>query len=385
MKSRLRVGVLFGGQSGEHEVSLASARSVLAEMDTQKYEPIPIGITKEGRWLLGDASQALLGDTTLAGDTSSHDDAHGVAARDLVTVDEGTFPSANPRPSPLASLDVVFPVLHGPYGEDGTVQGLLELADIPYVGAGVLASAVSMDKVVMKDVFIAHHLPVVRHLAFLRRDWDSEPGKIMEQAESTVGYPCFVKPANLGSSVGISKATDRDSLYISIQDAVRYDRKVLVESAVRHAREIECSVLGNDDPIASVLGEIIPSREFYDYEAKYLDETSELLIPAPVPDDVADSTRELAIEVFKAVDCAGMARVDFLLDGVNGDIYVNELNTIPGFTTISMYAKLWEASGISYTTLIDRLIALAIERHQDMGRSAKCYLGKALESDREER
>lgn len=384
MNRRLRVGVLFGGQSSEHEVSLASARSVLAAIDPQKYEPVLIGITKEGRWLLGDASHNLLAEETLTGDPSDDANAHGVTARDLL-VSEHAPSSTTSEPSPLASLDVVFPVLHGPYGEDGTVQGLLELADIPYVGAGVVASAVSMDKVVMKDVFMAHRLPVVRHLAFLRREWENEAEQVVAQVEEGVGYPCFVKPANLGSSVGISKASDREGLIAGIEDAVRYDRKFLIEAAVRQAREIECSVLGNDDPVASVPGEIVASREYYDYEAKYLDGMSELLIPAPLPDDLIERIRGLAIAVFKVVDCAGMARVDFLLDGVNGDLYVNELNTIPGFTAISMYAKLWQASGVSYTTLIDRLIALAIERHQDKSRSSKRYLGRALGSNRDER
>ncbi|MCC7353248.1 MAG: D-alanine--D-alanine ligase [Anaerolineae bacterium] len=378
MNKRLRVGVIFGGRSGEHEVSLASARSVMAAMDKNKYEPVPIGITKEGQWLLsGEPMRTLeqavgqrLQQVALA--------AQAFHARELVPVSSNTPSADGGRSAALASLDVAFPVLHGPFGEDGTVQGLLELAGIPYVGAGVVASAVGMDKAVMKDVFKAHGLPIVRHQVILRKAWEAGPARIVHEAEAAFAYPCFVKPACLGSSVGVTKAHDRAELEAGLAEAARYDRKIIIEEGVPHTREIECSVLGNDDPIASVPGEIVPSREFYDYAAKYLDNASRLLIPAPLSPGLAGRVRELAIAAFKAIDGAGMARVDFLLNGASGDLYLNEVNTIPGFTAISMYPKLWEASGISYPELIDRLIALALERHADRARSVATYLGQAL-------
>jgi D-alanine-D-alanine ligase len=378
MSRRLRVGVIFGGRSGEHEVSLASARSVMAAMDKTKYEPIPIGITKEGRWLLAGEPLRVLEEAVKHGPHALTAEARALPSRELISIGDDGSSGAISRPSPLASLDVVFPVLHGPYGEDGTVQGLLELADIPYVGAGVLASAVGMDKAVMKDIFKAHDLPITRHQVILRKTWEADPARVVREAESAFGYPCFIKPACLGSSVGVTKAHDRAELEAGLAEAARYDRKLIVEEAVPHAREIECSVLGNDDPLASVPGEVIPSREFYDYAAKYLDNASQLLIPAPLPSALTARIRALAIAAFKAIDCAGMARVDFLLDGLNGELYLNEVNTIPGFTAISMYPKLWEASGISYPELIDRLIALALERHADRARSATTYLGRAL-------
>ena len=263
------------------------------------------------------------------------------------------------------SLDVVFPVLHGPYGEDGTVQGLLELANVPYVGAGVLASAVGMDKATMKLVFAARGLPICDYEVVLKRDWRRDERSIMNTVATRLGFPVFVKPANLGSSVGISKAKHATELRAAMHLAAEFDRKIVIEAAVPGAREIECAVLGNDEPEASVPGEIIPSREFYDYEAKYIDEGSKLLIPAPLKDAQREEVRTLAIAAYKALDCAGMARVDFLLAGDSGSLYLNELNTIPGFTTISMYSKMWAASGVSYPTLLDRLIALAIERHTE--------------------
>lgn len=272
----------------------------------------------------------------------------------------------------IPQVDVVFPVLHGPYGEDGTIQGLLELADIPYVGAGVLGSALGMDKALMKTVFKAKGLPVVDHLVIKRRDWETNSREVIQRIEKALGYPCFVKPANLGSSVGVSKVHGPAELPAALNLAARYDRKMLAERAV-DAREIECSVLGNDDPIASVPGEIIPCNEFYDYEAKYIAGESELIIPADLPPAVTQQVRHLAIEAFLALDCAGMARVDFLLDKKTDQIYISELNTIPGFTPISMYPKLWEASGIPYPELIDRLIELALERYEDKSRSETSY------------
>ena len=262
-------------------------------------------------------------------------------------------------------LDVIFPVLHGPYGEDGTVQGLLELANVPYVGAGVLGSAVGMDKAVMKMLFVAHGLPIPKYIATTRREWERDSTGLTTRVARDLGYPVFVKPANLGSSVGISKAKNDEELREAMRVAAEFDRKIVIEAAVPKAREIECAVLGNDDPEASVPGEIIPSREFYDYEAKYLDEGSRLLIPAPLTEAQASTVRRLSVEAFRAVDGAGMSRVDFLMDGATGEMFLNEVNTIPGFTTVSMYPKMWEATGLAYPALIDKLIALALERHAE--------------------
>jgi len=369
---RIRVGVLFGGRSGEHEISLISARSVMRVMDPEKYEVVPIGITKEGRWLAsGDPMAALSqGDEGLSRPVALLGDP---ACRGVVSLKELEPHLARAL---LAELDVVFPVLHGPYGEDGTVQGLLDLAGIPYVGAGVAASALGMDKVLFKDVMRAHGIPVVQYIVVKRKEWERDPEGVLDRVEQELEYPVFTKPANLGSSVGVNKCRNRKELARGLTDAAQYDRKLLVEAAVPQAREIEVSVLGNDDPIASVPGEIIPSREFYSYAAKYLDDgerASQLLIPAPLPEEVAERVRELAIRAYLAVDCAGMARVDFLLSRETGELYVSELNTIPGFTAISMYPKLWEASGIPYPELIDRLIGLALERRADLARNRVSY------------
>ncbi len=364
MAKRLRVGVIFGGKSAEHEVSLNSAQNVMRALDKDKYEIVPIGISPEGQWLLrGDPLQALTGGQTsllkLLGSGYQIVD-------DLSTGREVILGS---HAASLPDVDVIFPVLHGPFGEDGTVQGLLELADIPYVGAGVMSSAVGMDKAVMKDLFRSHELPTPRFLAIKRHEWEHAPDQVAEAVAREIGSPCFVKPANMGSSVGVNKAHHAAELAHAMTDAARYDRKILVEYAVPGAREIECSVLGNDDPIASVPGEIVPGHEFYDYEAKYIDESSQLLIPAPLDPALTQRVRDLSIKAFLAFDCAGMARVDFLLSRETGELYVSEVNTIPGFTRISMYPKLWEASGVSYRELIDRLIQLALERHADKHRS----------------
>jgi D-alanine-D-alanine ligase len=371
-RPRLHVGVIFGGRSGEHEVSVASARSILAALDPERYESVPIGITKDGRWIAsGDPMRALA-----SGDESASEPAALLgdpSRRGLLRLQEG---ERAVEAVPLTELDVVFPVLHGPYGEDGTVQGLLDLADIPYVGAGVTGSAMAMDKILFKDVMRAHGLPIVDHVVLKRKDWEAYPDRAMDRVEERLGYPVFTKPANLGSSVGVSKCHDRRELAAGLADAARYDRKLLAETAVEQAREIEVSVLGNDDPIASVPGEIVPSREFYSYAAKYIDEgdaASELRIPAPIPPQTAERVRALAVQAYLAIDCAGMARADFLLSGKTGELYVNELNTIPGFTAISMYPKLWEASGIPYPELVDRLIELALERHADRARSETTY------------
>ncbi|HWK10563.1 MAG TPA: D-alanine--D-alanine ligase family protein [Vicinamibacterales bacterium] len=375
---RLRVGVLYGGRSGEHEVSLASAASVFANLDRKRYEPVPIRIEKDGRWALADKPPA----TMVAGEVIEQ--ARLEAARPLREgrevhfvahpSDENLLSIARPRQkdadNPAAivtglSLDVIFPMLHGPYGEDGTIQGLLELANVPYVGAGVLASAVGMDKAVMKVLFSARGLPVCPYRVVLRHAWERDPDAIGAELEAALRFPMFVKPANLGSSVGISKAKDAASLRGAMALAGSFDRKIVVEAAVADAREIECGVLGNDDPIASVPGEVIPSREFYDYESKYVDEGSRVVIPADLPADTAALVGRMAIDAFTAIDGAGMARVDFLLSSGTGTLYLNEINTIPGFTTISMYAKLWAASGVDYPSLLDRLIALAQERHAE--------------------
>lgn len=365
VKSRkLRVGVLFGGRSGEHEVSLTSARGIMEAMDKNKYEVVPIGITKSGQWLAGpDIHQQLL-------DAAS---GHPLLERDINSPQVGS--SEHTLILPIAEtgpLDVIFPVLHGPFGEDGTVQGFLELAGLPYVGAGVLGSAVGMDKAVCKDIFRAHGLPIVTHRVFLRKQWQSDPESAIQECESAMSYPMFVKPANLGSSVGIHKAKNRSELQAGLTDAARYDRKLIVEQGL-DAREIEVSVLGNDDPIASVPGEIIPSREFYSYAAKYIDNSSKLLIPAPLSPEHTHLIQELAIMTFQAVDCAGLARCDFLLEKATGEVFINEINSMPGFTPISMYPKLWEASGLSYSELIDRLIALALERYEDKQNSQTTF------------
>ncbi len=397
--AKIRVGIIFGGRSGEHEVSLLSAASVLNAIDKTKYEVVPIGITKEGRWLTAEHAEQLLKGTAggdrisrapqthlRAGDPDATPGAAVLASGESVVVPpEPVHREAGwaPFQSDAASLrrasdrainvDVIFPVLHGPFGEDGTIQGLLELADLAYVGAGVLGSAAGMDKDVMKALFRTAGLPIVRHVTVLRSEWESAPKKVDRLVEKKVKYPVFVKPANLGSSVGISKAHDRKELGPAIKEAAKFDRKIVIEEGVggkRHkAREIECAVLGNDEPKASTAGEIVPCKEFYDYDAKYLEEGSELVIPAKLTKPEMKRVQALAVGAFKAVDCSGLARVDFLMEPKSRKLYVNEINTMPGFTAISMYPKLWAATGISYPELIDRLIQLGIERHKDKKRN----------------
>jgi len=366
---KIRVGILFGGRSGEHDVSLQSAASVISALDPAKYEIVPIGITRDGHWRVGSGAAQLPTEVIEGGDPI------------LPSVDP-----TGPKFLPIAlstlktdsgpQVDVVFPVLHGTFGEDGTVQGLLELADIPYVGAGVLASAAGMDKDVMKRLFRDAGLPIVPWELVIRSEWESHPGEVRKRIERKLRYPLFVKPVNLGSSVGISKVHNGSELPAAMDLAARYDRKILVELGI-DAREIECSVLGNDHPQASVPGEVVPVNEFYDYEAKYLKEGSELVIPARLTVPLAKRVREIATRAFQAVDAAGMGRVDFLLDRKSGKVYLNEINTIPGFTSISMYPKLWEASGLPYAQLLDRLIALALERHQDKSRTRFAYSPKS--------
>jgi D-alanine-D-alanine ligase len=351
------VGVIFGGRSGEHEVSLVSATSVIQALDKEKYEVVPIGITKEGRWISSQEALHLL-------------KSGAVISQELerFLVPEPTrqaLVSLNGEVHPDMKLDVVFPVVHGTYGEDGTLQGLLELANIPYVGAGVLGSALGMDKIIQKQLYQQAGLPVVKYVWFLSKRWKSDPRGVVATVEKSLRYPVFVKPANTGSSVGITKAHNRKELGQGLALATEYDRKVIVEQGVKNAREIEVSVLGNDDPIASVPGEIVPSNEFYDYDAKYVDGKSAAIIPADLPSSVVRKLQHLAVKAFTALDAAGMARVDFFVVKKTNRIFLNEINTIPGFTAISMYPKLWEASGISYSDLLDRLITLAMERHAE--------------------
>lgn len=370
---KIRVGVLFGGRSGEHEVSLRSARSVMAALDPHRYEVVPIGITKEGRWLAGDALNALSGSPAETRPATLLPEPTEAALLSLEGHAQGEVAAYSPTPTGLsiiAKLDVVIPVLHGPYGEDGTVQGLLELAGLPYVGAGVVGSAVGMDKAIFKHVMAANGLPVLPWLLFTRSEWLRHSDSILNAVEQKMAYPVFTKPVNLGSSVGISKCTDRAGLKRGFDEAARFDRRLLVEQGIHRARELEVAVLGNDEPQASVVGEIRPRRDFYDYVAKYMAEPgseneSELIIPAALDPNISDEVRHLAIRAYKAIDCAGLGRVDLLLDDLSGAIFLNEINTIPGFTNISMYPKLWEASGLSYSELLDKLIDLALERHAE--------------------
>lgn len=386
---KIRVGILFGGRSGEHEVSLLSAASVLKAIDKNKYEVVPIGITKDGRWLTADHAERLLTGQHVeerhlrAGDPNATPGAAVLAKGEAVVVPpepvrqpggslapfETESQSLRRAADRAINVDVIFPVLHGTFGEDGTIQGLFELADLAYVGAGVLGSAAGMDKDVMKSLFRAAGLPIVKHVTILRGDWEANPKKMEKLVAGKLKFPVFVKPANLGSSVGISKARTPKELGPAIYEAAKFDRKIVIEQGVggvKHkAREIECSVLGNDHPSASVPGEIVPGKEFYDYAAKYLDEGSELIIPAKLTKSETKRVQLLAVQAFRAVDCSGLARVDFLMDPKTRRIFINEINTMPGFTAISMYPKLWGATGLGYSDLIDRLIQLGLERHTE--------------------
>ncbi|HOC16620.1 MAG TPA: D-alanine--D-alanine ligase family protein [Vicinamibacterales bacterium] len=373
---KLRIGVIYGGRSSEHEVSLASAASVIANLDRSRYDPVPIRIDRDGRWTIADRPPTTIAASAVIAKARQEPPRSTRTGREaylvphpgeetVLTIERNAGEATNGRENAYVAglgLDVVFPVLHGPYGEDGTVQGLLELANVPYVGSGVLASAVGMDKAMMKVCFAARGLPIVKHLVAWRDEWAREPDAIASRVGAELRPPVFVKPANLGSSVGISKAGDRAALGRAIELAAQYDRKIVIEEAVPAAREIECSVVGNARPEASVPGEILPSREFYDYEAKYL-EDSPTLVPAPLDEAETARVRQLAVEAFLAVEASGYARVDLLASRETGDIFVNEINTIPGFTTISMFPKLWEATGLPYPALLDRLVELAFERH----------------------
>jgi len=360
MNHKIRIGVIFGGRSGEHEVSLMSARSILSVLDPDKYEVTQIAITHEGSWFSGeDVLEKFASDqnenltpVTLLADPIWQGIQKITETQQAHLIDQ------------LAHLDVVFPVLHGTFGEDGTIQGLLEMAGVAYVGAGVLGSSLGMDKGVFRHVMRANNIPVVDTLMITRKEITSAMESVLKRSEALAPYPLFVKPANLGSSVGVSKCLNRSDLLEGLMEAARYDRRILVERGV-NAREIEVSVLGNEDPVASIPGEIIPSADFYTYDAKYHDQRSKLLIPAPLPFEISERIRKLAIKAYRAIDCAGMARVDFLLEKDAGEIFLSEVNTIPGFTKISMYPKLWEASGLPYSELVDKLVELALERRSE--------------------
>jgi D-alanine-D-alanine ligase len=354
MDKKIKLGVIYGGRSGEHEVSLMSARSVLSVIDHEKFDVIEIGITRQGLWLVGE-------DLWTKFQQEQYD---GLTPAFFLPVphNPGIYLKKDAGLALFSALDVIFPVMHGTFSEDGTLQGLFELADIAYVGAGVLGSAVCMDKALFKDIMTAHHVPILPHQVFNRLQIEEDTNRCLEAAESVANYPLFTKPANLGSSVGISKCTQRSDLLEGFLEAARYDRRILVEKGLENPREIEVSVLGNENPIASVPGEIIPKDIFYTYAEKYINDTAELLFPADLPDETAAEVQSLAIRAYQATDCAGMARVDFLIDRETGKLYLNEINTIPGFTKISMYPKLWEASGLPYSALIEKLIDLALER-----------------------
>ena len=372
---KLRIGVIYGGRSSEHEVSLASAASVIANLDRQRYEPVPIRIDRDGRWSIPDRPPTAVIAADVIARARQESERPNRSGREaylvphpgeetLVTVERASGETVGRENAYVAglALDVFFPVLHGPFGEDGTVQGLLELGGLPYVGSGVLASAVAMDKAMMKVAFAAWGLPMVPHVVVRQEEWDASPKEVGAMVAERLSFPVFVKPANLGSSIGISKVKHAGELASAVRIATEFDRKMVIEAAVPAAREIECSVLGNERPEASVPGEIKPSREFYDYEAKYVEEST-ALVPAPLDEAMTAEVRRLAVEAFLAVEAAGFARVDFLLSRETGRLYVNEINTIPGFTTISMFPKLWEATGLAYSALLDRLVDLAFERH----------------------
>jgi D-alanine-D-alanine ligase len=373
-QKKIRIGIVFGGRSGEHEVSLASARAVIDNLDPNKYEIIPIGITKSGQWLLGsEPAQLIAAGQEVALDSQQNQPTNIVAitgdptVRRLIPLKEGEQLRDN------GALDVIFPVMHGTYGEDGTMQGLLEMANIAYVGNGVLGAALGMDKEKMKMVFASANLPNVKYLVYRRNQWERDPEAIIAAIEEQIGYPNFVKPVNLGSSVGINKAHNREELRHAINVAAEFDRKIIIEQGI-NCREFECAVLGNDEPIASVVGEVIAGNEFYDYDAKYAtNSTSETIIPAHIPQETSELIRRYAIQAFQALDLSGLARIDFFIDKDTNQIYINEVNTMPGFTPISMYPKLWAASGIPYNELLDRLIELGIERYKDRQRNRTTF------------
>ena len=375
---KLRLGIIYGGRSGEHEVSVVSAASIFRNLDRKRFDAVPIRVELDGRWTVGEPPPMAATTAESGADlaerlrgAASHGSDALFAPRPgtdtIVALERGHTPDKVALARTL-HLDVVFPVLHGPSGEDGTVQGLFELANVPYVGSGVLSSAITMDKAIMKTVLAAAGLPIVAHRVVFDHEWRVSPDACLTEMSSTLDLPVFVKPANMGSSVGISKVNNESDLADAIEVALEYDRKVIVEAGVTDARELECAVLGNDEPVASVVGEAISSREFYDYEAKYLDETLEIQIPASIGETLSDTIRRMALAAFRALDCAGMARADFLVPRDTDTLFINELNTIPGFTSVSMYPMLWDASGVSQTDLITRLVTLAVERHSQKQR-----------------
>lgn len=371
MDKKIRVGLVYGGRSGEHDVSLQTALAVIQAFDHSKYEVYPFYITKQGEWRTGKALngpvgnlQALISPEQPDASSPDKNDPSGIALMPLFASGGAAETAVNEAAEHPGTLDVIFPLLHGTYGEDGTLQGMLEMANIPYVGAGVLASAVGMDKVTMKKLFAQEGLPQCIYRHFTKAQWAKDQAFFLMEIEVAVGYPCFVKPANLGSSVGVSKASDREELLEAVQLAFKYDRKVIVEEYVS-AREIEVGVLGNEEPEVSVAGEIVSSNDFYDYKAKYIDGKSAMIIPAELPEEKAQQIRELALRAFQAIDGSGLARVDFFLDKASGQVYINEINTMPGFTPFSMYPLLWKASGKTYPQLLDDLIRLAFQRHED--------------------
>lgn len=357
MNRKKRIGLLFGGRSAEHEVSLASAASVMQYLDRQKYAVIPLFITRQGNWLWGIEPGDLL-TSGLTADLQSRAVAVTLATspdiQRMLSLEEGISLPDNGK------LDILFPVLHGPNGEDGTIQGLFELANIPYVGCGVLASAVGMDKVIMKQLFQQADLPIVPFLSYRQHEWKQDPQAILSTIEARLSYPCFVKPANLGSSIGVSKATHRKQLSEAIELALSYDRKLVVEQGL-DCREFSCAILGNTEAQASVVGEILPGSEFSDYNDKYINHTIQFVIPAEIPKAVSDTLREMALQAYSVLDLCGLARVDFFLNNLNGRLYINEVNTLPGFTSQSLYPQLWAASNLPYSQLLDRLIDLALE------------------------
>lgn len=378
-QKKLRVGILFGGRSGEHEVSFCSASSIIEAINPEKYEVIPIGITKDGYWLSPEESRRALLTQKVEGEEIIYWESMTAEHQFLVMSKKGK----DANYSFLEKLDVIFPVLHGPYGEDGTIQGLLELLNVPYVGSGVAASSLAMDKELMKNIFLQAGLPHTRWLMVKRKRWHNkeEQEKILTEIETQLQYPLFVKPANLGSSVGVSKVKKRNELSSALEEAALYDRKIIIEAGIEDNFEVECSVLGNDEPEVSMVGEVKPAGEFYDYDSKYLDEGTQLIIPARIPDKVASQIQIISKQAFLAIDAAGFARVDFFVQKKNNfyRIYLNEINTIPGFTRVSMYPKLWEKSGIGFSELIDRLIQLALERYQDKSSNKKDYPSRLLE------
>lgn len=368
-EKKIRVGLIFGGRSGEHEVSFCSATSIIKAIDKDKYTIVPIGITKEGRWISPQDSELALQTGKIEGESSVFllNDPSGSA---LIRTDNNQRAD---KSLTLERIDLIFPILHGPYGEDGTIQGFLELANIPYVGSGVASSSISMDKDFMKTIFQQRGLPILKWVTIKRKEWQKDKEKTLSLIQAKFEYPLFVKPANLGSSVGITKVHKKEELDEAIDLASAYDRKILIEEGLEEAREIECGVLGNDEPLASVVGEVIPAGEFYDYNSKYIDGGTQLIIPAELPVNVSKKVQEIALHAFKAVDAVGMARVDFFVSKKENKIYLSEINTIPGFTSVSMYPRLWEASGVPYSELIDRLLQLALERHQDKNQNKISY------------